>query len=165
MGAGIRKMSGCPVCLNSSTDFANLSGSDVLFETTSKVFSLSSCPECHCLFIDPLPGEAEIAGFYPEQYWWKGSPGVLKSLEGVYRKMALRDHVAFIARAAQSVPTNGAPPRLLDVGCGSGTLLGLMKQHGFQVRGFDSSKEASGIAKSESGVDVVVGTRLRSEEH
>ena len=133
-----------------------MTGSDVLFEATTKTFNLSSCSACHCLFIDPLPGESELASFYPAQYWWKASSGILKSLEGAYRKMALRDHVAFIARAAQ-----GSSRRLLDVGCGSGTLLGLLKQRGFQVRGFDSSAEAAGIAKSENGVDVVVGSRLQ----
>lgn len=146
----------CPVCLNPATFPAKLTGRDVLFETTTKTFTLSGCPACGCLFIDPLPGERELAGFYPTQYWWKASSGILKSLEGAYRKMALRDHVAFISRAAQ-----GSSPRLLDVGCGSATLLGLMKQRGFQVQGFDSSAEAAGIAKSESGVNVVVGSRLQ----
>lgn len=146
----------CPVCLSAKTSPAGLTGSDVLFETTSKTFTLSGCSACRCLFIDPLPGDVELAGFYPTQYWWKASSGVLKTLEGAYRKMALRDHVAFIATAANG----GSAPDLLDVGCGSGTLLGLLKQRGFQVRGFDSSAEAAGIAKSESDVDVVVGSRL-----
>jgi SAM-dependent methyltransferase len=146
----------CPVCLSPSTAPAHLTGSDVLFETTTKTFNLSGCAACGYLFIDPLPGVDEIAGFYPAQYWWKASSGLLKSLEGAYRKMALRDHVSFIERAA-----NRSAPSMLDVGCGSGTLLGLLKQRGFQVRGFDSSAEAAGIAKSESGVDVVVGSRLQ----
>jgi 2-polyprenyl-3-methyl-5-hydroxy-6-metoxy-1,4-benzoquinol methylase len=146
----------CPVCLNPTTFRTALTGSDVLFEATTKSFNLSGCRACDCLFIDPLPADDEIAGFYPTKYWWKPSAGILKSLEGVYRKMALRDHVSFISRAAQS-----SGPTLLDVGCGSGTLIGLLKQRGFNVRGFDSSAEAAAIAKSESGVDVVVGTRLQ----
>jgi 2-polyprenyl-3-methyl-5-hydroxy-6-metoxy-1,4-benzoquinol methylase len=133
-----------------------MTGSDVLFEATTKTFSLSGCSVCGCLFIDPLPGDAEIGSFYPTQYWWKASSGILKSLEGAYRKMALRDHVSFISSAA-----HGSAPQLLDVGCGSGTLLGLLKQRGFQVRGFDSSAEAAQIAKSESDVDVIVGSRLQ----
>jgi hypothetical protein len=63
-----------------------------MFFGNPKTFSLSGCSACACLFIDPLPGPAEIAGFYPAQYWWKASSGILKSLEGAYRKMALRDH-------------------------------------------------------------------------
>jgi 2-polyprenyl-3-methyl-5-hydroxy-6-metoxy-1,4-benzoquinol methylase len=146
----------CPVCLSPSTSPSTLVGSDVLFETTTRAFSLSGCSACRCLFIDPLPGDKEIAGFYPAQYWWKASAGILKSLEGAYRKMALRDHVAFVSNAAPRRDSS-----LLDVGCGSGTLLGLLKERGFQVRGFDFSAEAAAIAKSENGVDVVVGSRLQ----
>jgi 2-polyprenyl-3-methyl-5-hydroxy-6-metoxy-1,4-benzoquinol methylase len=144
----------CPVCLNPETSPTSLVGSDLLFEATSKTFRLSECSNCRCLFIDPPPNDEEIAGFYPTQYWWSGSGGPLKKLEGAYRKMALRDHVTFIARAAHGT-------QLLDVGCGSATLLGLMKQRGFEVRGFDSSEEAAQIAKSENGVDVTVGNRLQ----
>src|SRR5438034_8117994 len=54
----------------------------------------------------------------------------LKKLESVYRKLALRDHVAFITKAAGNRSVD-----VLDVGCGSGTLLGLLKHRGFRVTG------------------------------
>jgi len=47
---------------------------------------------------------------------------------------------------------------VLDVGCGSGTLLGLLKHRGFRVTGLDFSAEAAAIAKAENGVDVAVGS-------
>jgi len=47
---------------------------------------------------------------------------------------------------------------LLDVGCGSGTLLALLKQRGFDVTGVDTSEEASRIAATENGVRVIVGS-------
>src|SRR5438034_11694862 len=77
----------------------------------------------------------------------------LKKLESVYRKLALRDHVAFITKAAGDRGVD-----VLDVGCGSGTLLGLLKHRGFRVTGLDFSAEAAAIAKAENGVDVAVGT-------
>jgi 2-polyprenyl-3-methyl-5-hydroxy-6-metoxy-1,4-benzoquinol methylase len=144
----------CPVCLNAATAPA-LSGTDILFETTSKTFTLDSCSACHCLFLNPMPGVDEIAAFYPTQYWWSsGRPGLLKKLEAIYRRMALRGHVAFISRAAG----NRAGIDLLDVGCGSASLLGLMKQRGFRVMGVDFSPEAAAVAKTENGVQVVVGS-------
>jgi SAM-dependent methyltransferase len=39
-----------------------------------------------------------------------------------------------------------------------------MKSRGFEVLGFDSSSKAAEIAKSENGVDVIVGTRLEDAE-
>src|SRR5262249_24045036 len=95
----------CPVCLSSSTVPA-FSGSDILFETTGRRFQLDACSACDCLFIDPLPSADEIAGFYPNQYWWSGSrPTLLKRLESVYRRIALHGHVGFIRSAATRLKT------------------------------------------------------------
>ena len=146
----------CPVCLNASTEPA-LTGRDWLFESTTKTFTLHSCASCRCLFLDPMPGDEEIAQFYPAQYWWNSSKAQdrpLKKLESIYRKFVLRDHVAFIVRASG----NRAGLDLLDVGCGSGTLLGLLKQRGFRPLGVDFSAEAARIAETENGVRVVVGS-------
>jgi 2-polyprenyl-3-methyl-5-hydroxy-6-metoxy-1,4-benzoquinol methylase len=144
----------CPVCLNPKTIPA-LRGTDFLFETTSKTFRLDSCGACRCLFLNPMPDAAEIASFYPSQYWWNATQtGGLKKLESLYRRIALRDHIAFIRKAAE----NRSGLELLDVGCGSGTLLALLKDRGFRVRGVDFSSEAAAIAKSENDVDVAVGS-------
>ena len=144
----------CPVCLNTVTVPA-LSGTDFLFETTARTFTLHSCSSCRCLFLDPMPDSREIARFYPAEYWWKAAQsGTLKRLESIYRRIALWDHVAFITKAAG----NRTGLSILDVGCGSGTLLGLLKQRGFHVKGVDFSAEAAKIAKVENGVEVAVGS-------
>jgi len=144
----------CPVCLNPATGPA-LTGTDLLFESTSRTFTLHSCSSCRTLFLDPMPDNDEIAGFYPADYWWNAArPGALKWFESIYRRIALRDHVSFITKAAG----NRISPDILDVGCGSGTLLGLLKRLGFRVRGVDFSPEAAKIARAEDGVDVTVGS-------
>jgi len=152
----------CPLCSNSST-LPALSGRDVLFATSSREFNLNACPVCRCMFLNPLPADDEIAGFYPEQYWWSGSsPSLLKRLESVYRRIALHDHISFIKRAALRLNV-ASPPRLLDVGCGSATLLGLLKRRGFDVVGVDTSHEASRVAAAEHAVRVVTGTLHQAE--
>jgi len=144
----------CPVCLNPATVPA-LRGTDLLFETTSKTFTLDSCSACQCLFLNPMPGAEEIAGFYPNQYWWSATkPGLLKRFESIYRRTALRGHVSFISKAA----SNRSDVDLLDVGCGSAALLGLMKERGYRVMGVDFSSEAAAVARKENGVHVVVGS-------
>jgi 2-polyprenyl-3-methyl-5-hydroxy-6-metoxy-1,4-benzoquinol methylase len=132
-----------------------LTGTDLLFQTSRKTFTLDSCTVCRCLFLNPMPGDEEIAGFYPAQYWWNRSgPGVLKKLEATYRRVALHGHVSFISRAAGA----RAHVDLLDVGCGSASLLGILKRRGFDVTGVDFSSEAAQVAKSENDVHVVVGS-------
>ena len=156
----------CPVCLNPVTVPA-LTGRDWLFDSTAKVFNLHSCTSCHCLFLHPMPGDEEIASFYPTHYWWSSSDshrnGALKKLESIYRKLALRDHVAFIRRSVE----NRSGLDLLDVGCGSGTLLGLLKHRGFRVMGIDVSADAARVAENENGVSVVVGSldQARFSDH
>src|SRR5215471_3638544 len=141
----------CPVCSNSKTAPA-LKGTDFLFETTSKIFTLDSCGSCRCLFLNPMPTAAEIAGFYPSQYWWNASQsGRLKKLESLYRKIALYDHVAFITKAVGNRPGL----ELLDVGCGSGTLSSLLKRQGFLVLCVDSSPDAAAILNSEDALHTV----------
>lgn len=148
----------CPLCLNPSTHPA-LTGTDLLFDTTSETFRLNACTACGCFFLNPMPGAEEIAGFYPKQYWWKGSrPRFLKRVESIYRRVVLRDHLAFIAGAAGRVEPKLEEVSLLDVGCGSGTLIAILKERGFRVLGLDFSEEASKVAASENGVEVVVGT-------
>jgi len=149
----------CPVCLNPSTAPV-FAGSDNLFEMTPQKFNLQSCAVCHSLFLNPLPSPDEISGFYPSQYWWSvARPGFLKRLEAIYRKIALRDHIHFIMGALSGSP-NGKS--LLDIGCGSGTLIGLLKKRGLSVLGIDTSEEASQVAAHESEVRVIVGALEQS---
>jgi SAM-dependent methyltransferase len=46
----------------------------------------------------------------------------------------------------------------LDVGCGSGTLIGILKGKGFEVLGLDFSAEAAEAASAENDVRVIVGS-------
>jgi len=151
----------CPVCLNSGTVHQRFRGSDFLFGTTTKTFGFSACGSCRSLFLDPTPVEEELADFYPSRYWWSTSPGHLNRLERIYRVIALRDHLSFIKIASRTLMDEGARVRLLDVGCGGATLLGALRNRGFQVLGFDASPEAAAIAKADHGVDVVTAARLQ----
>ncbi|HET9219129.1 MAG TPA: class I SAM-dependent methyltransferase [Terriglobia bacterium] len=106
-----------------------------------------------------MPGIHELPHFYPQDYWWSDSPSTLSRLEDVYRRIALRDHVAFVSRTSRKVRDSHAV-RLLDVGCGSATLLRLLREKGFDVLGFDQSLRAAAIGKV-GGVEVKTGVRLQ----
>ena len=147
----------CPVCLSNRTDYFD-EGTDFLFETTDETFTLRSCDDCRCLFLDPMPSPEQIAGFYPAEYWWDPArAGLLGKLEAVYRRIVLLDHISFITRAARAASPS-ARARILDVGCGPATVLSLLKQKGFMVMGVDPSSRAAEIAKRDHGIAVAVGT-------
>jgi 2-polyprenyl-3-methyl-5-hydroxy-6-metoxy-1,4-benzoquinol methylase len=150
----------CPVCLSAETEPQGFAGRDLHFETTARKFSFRACRNCHCLYMDPFPKHDEMVSFYPEQYWWQRSSGLLQRMEDIYRRIVLYDHLAFVARTVPAT-VDCRSVRLLDVGCGGGTLLGALKKRGFQVLGFDSSRHAARIAKTHSSVEVVVGSELK----
>jgi 2-polyprenyl-3-methyl-5-hydroxy-6-metoxy-1,4-benzoquinol methylase len=152
----------CPVCLNPGTSRHSFTGNDLLFETTDRAFAFSACGGCRSLFIDPAPRKEELADFYPSRYWWTSSPGPLNKLESIYRRFVLRDHLAFIVKAAsQTIRGHERPVRLLDVGCGGASLLGELKRKGFGVTGFDASSYAASAAKADHGIEVLTGARLQ----
>ena len=47
--------------------------------------------------------------------------------------------------------------RILDVGCGSGRDLAWLKKHGYLVTGFERSKGLAGLARENTGCEVVPG--------
>jgi len=81
---------------------------------------------------------------------------MLNRAEDLYRRIVLRDHVAFVSRAARSMAAAG-PMSILDVGCGNATFLSLLKVQGFKVAGVDTSGAAADIAARAYGVNVHVG--------
>src|SRR5690606_34348007 len=82
--------------------------------------------------------------------------GRLGRLAAAYRRLVLADQAAFVARAAAAAAP-GARPRILEVGCGAGVLLGLLAARGFTVQGLDLSERAAAIARR-GGVAAAAGT-------
>jgi SAM-dependent methyltransferase len=135
-------MSECLVC--GSNRFAPLfRGSDRLYGTTDREFDVVRCGECGLLRLDPLPTPEELRKYYPDSYWFAPDQSAASRLEEAYRRVVLRDHVQFVEKALRRSRAQGP---LLDVGCGGGLFLGLMRQRGFRVLGLDFSREAAGIA-------------------
>ncbi|HEX4997203.1 MAG TPA: class I SAM-dependent methyltransferase [Terriglobia bacterium] len=153
----LKRSAPCPVCGDSGTSPA-LVGRDRLLRSTTRVFELSACPACECLFIDPQPLAGELAAFYPDTYWRKTEPSRLGAAEALYRRIALADHLRFLRQTARHVQGAGPHPRLLDVGCGTGLLLDQARRAGFSVTGIDASAQAAATAETEYGIPVRTGT-------
>lgn len=95
------------------------------------------CTGCGCGRLDPLPGDAELAAFYPDGYY--GDPGQAKfsgPIEWAVRRLGARQARALIA----GVPARG---RVLDVGCGRGVLLRAFARAGYEAHGVEISAAAA----------------------
>jgi SAM-dependent methyltransferase len=135
-------MSACLIC-GSARSATVLTASDRLYATTSRRFQVIECGECGLLRLDPQPPPQELARYYPDNYWFAPDRSAAGRFEEIYRRLVLRDHVRFAARAIRG---SGARGPLLDAGCGGGLFLGMMRERGFRVIGLDSSREAAAIA-------------------
>jgi len=125
-----------------------------LYHTTTKHFSVVRCAQCGLLRLDPTPSPEELRRYYPDNYWFAADRSTASRLEEAYRRLVLRDHVQFVARALASSTARGP---LLDVGCGGGLFLGMMRERGVPVVGLDFSREAAGIAWRHQQVPALAG--------
>ena len=147
-------MSACPVCGSERT--ARLfTGSDRLYRTTAKEFAVVECRECGLARLDPQPDPEELRRYYPAGYWFAPDGSAASRMEEAYRRMVLRDHVRFVERALRESKARGP---LLDVGCGGGLFLGMLRDRGFRVVGLDWSREAAAIAWKRQGAAAVCGS-------
>lgn len=146
-------MSECLICGSDRFD-ALFRGSDRLYHTTTREFSVVRCGECGLLRLDPQPAPGELHLYYPANYWFAPDASAASRLEESYRRLVLRDHVRFVEQALRRSQAQGP---LLDVGCGGGLFLGMMREHGFRVLGLDNSVDAASIAWRRQGAPAVCG--------
>jgi SAM-dependent methyltransferase len=146
-------MSACLLC-GSESATALFPATDRLHRTTTRSFTILRCGQCGLMRLDPQPDRDESRQHHPENYWFAPDQTAAGRLEEAYRRLVLRDHARFVERV---LGDSGARGPLLDVGCGGGLLLGMMRERGFRVVGLDNSAAAAGIAWSRQCVPSVCG--------
>jgi SAM-dependent methyltransferase len=109
------------------------------------------CETCGTGREDPLPLPHEIAAFYPPAYYGTTGNKFKRYVEWAVRFVAAR-HVRFLARR---VPPGG---RVLDVGCGRGTLLAALADRGLEVHGMEVSRAA--VEGADSRAEIRIATNL-----
>ncbi|MBV8902305.1 MAG: methyltransferase domain-containing protein, partial [Acidobacteriia bacterium] len=136
--------------------------SDRLYGTTDRQFAVVRCGGCGLMRLEPRPSENELRDYYPAAYWFAPNGQAAGRFEQAYRRLVLRDHVRFVEGALDRARASGNGERwqvpLLDVGCGGGLFLRLMRERGFRAVGLDFSADAARMAWRLEGAPVVCGT-------
>ncbi|MBI2685519.1 MAG: class I SAM-dependent methyltransferase [Acidobacteria bacterium] len=154
----VREADHCPAC-GSASMRTLFHGTDRLFATTTNSFEVVECTECRLLRLFPQPTAAELNNYYPPNYWFAPGNDTASRAEDFYRRLVLGDHIRFVERAIGATKARGP---LLDVGCGGGLFLRLLREHGHKVMGLDFSMEAAHTAWSVNRVPAMCATLSRA---
>jgi SAM-dependent methyltransferase len=136
----------------------NLCGTDdapVLFQKKDKfkisreAFSIVKCSRCGLLYLNPRPGQEEIARFYPDTYSWKegleAGPFLTRLVRGMEKRYRYHLLKGEVAKVIQSAKKHGG--NVLDVGCGTGDRLDVFRRSGFETFGVEISGSADYASK------------------
>jgi len=130
----------CPVCEAHEVRVA--------YDVEGLASQLVLCETCGTGRLFPMPSEAEIESFYPEDYY--GDPAAAKFLlpvEWLVRLIGAR-HVRFFLRDLAPAA------RVLDVGCGRGVLLREIAERGFEAHGVEANAAAARGADARAEVRI-----------
>ena len=113
-------------------------------------YPIVRCGGCGLVYVHPLPPEEDLPGFYGEYHARDGGneAGWNRLMGEIFREAA--DHL-------DALGNGSGPPRLLDVGCGYGGFVALMRDRGWDAEGVDPSP-VTVHAASAKGIPVRLGT-------
>jgi SAM-dependent methyltransferase len=134
----------CMLCPNGT-------GAKVHIRTHSGSFPFSylKCQECGLVFLSPRPEEKEIPQFYEQDYYGEGLQKFHSWLEAPRLFFAWNR----MRRVKKFFPR---PGKALDIGCGQGTFLQLLKEQGWECHGTELTTDSASRA-SRMGIPVSVG--------
>jgi 2-polyprenyl-3-methyl-5-hydroxy-6-metoxy-1,4-benzoquinol methylase len=112
-------------------------------------FRYHRCAACGLVYLNPRPAAREILQYYDQEYYGEGKQKFHPWIE-VFRIFFARQRVRrvkrFIAGKGQA----------LDIGCGQGTFLNLLRKEGWEVFGTELSEKQAGRAM-EAALPVSIG--------
>jgi GT2 family glycosyltransferase/SAM-dependent methyltransferase len=151
--ASARAPEPCLRCGAKAVDYL-LEGSDRLYHTTTQRFQIAKCKICGLTHLSPRPEPAQLAHFYPGNYWFDPTEDTASRWAERYRRFVLGDHLHFVMQSYIHMKESGP---ILDVGCGGGLLPGMLRERSLPALGLDSSREACCIAWRRHHVPAIKG--------
>lgn len=129
-------------------------GADFEYRTAPDEFLAVRCRRCGVVYLNPRPSAAEMGRIYPNDYHaFQFRPAEFGLVYRVRRRLEARR----LLRWCKALPSDA---KILDVGCGDGFHLGLLRefgQPGWQLEGLDADARAVAPARA-GGLTIHEGT-------
>lgn len=164
------KVKKCSLCGKSS--FKTLFHSkDRMFPLPGK-FTIKKCRNCGLVFLDPQPSIRNLKRYYPSKKYYaynsvkQGFFASLRSylLKNYYNPGLFIKIILVFTRKVPAIPSYKKGGKILDIGCGNGETLFLLKQLGWRAFGIELSKSAVDQAKRRGLKDVYLGSFEKLED-
>jgi 2-polyprenyl-3-methyl-5-hydroxy-6-metoxy-1,4-benzoquinol methylase len=128
-------------------------GEDFEYRTCPDTFVVMRCRHCRLVFLNPRPAREELGRIYPPTYHaFEFTPEKYGLAHRVRSWLESRRLLAYCNGLGETA-------RILDIGCGDGFHLKLLKKYGrpgWRVEGIDASEQAVAAATGQ-GLDVHLG--------
>jgi ubiquinone/menaquinone biosynthesis C-methylase UbiE len=143
----------CCVCNSHDATVAGI-GEDFEYRTSNDVFVAMQCNRCGLVYLNPRPDVSEFDRIYPPTYH---AFDFSAEEFGFVHKVRSRLEANRLLALCKGF---GDDAKILDVGCGDGFHLRLLREFGnknWTLEGLDASEKAAEVARK-SGVSVHLGT-------
>jgi len=136
----------CPAC-GSSNNIKVFTATDYL--VSGELFEIMECKDCSLRFTSPIPDNNEICNYYKSDdyisHTGKGN-SIINKIYKIVQYFTLRSKQKKVEKFSQK--KSGL---ILDIGCGTGNFLKIMKQSGWEINGVEINDTARGIARNNTG--------------
>lgn len=161
----MKKINRCPLC-SSSKLILLVTTRDRMFDLPG-LFTLKKCRQCSMIFLDPCPTQSELKKYYPNKIYYayqkrgkKDFFGTLRDylIARYYQPTFLSKIISIFIHNVPAIPSYCKNGKIIDLGCGNGGTLLLLKKLGWIVYGLDIDKKAIAIANKQGLNNVKLGS-------
>ena len=134
----------CAVCGSRETITA-AEGYDYEYATSSNIYTFCGCRSCGHLYLNPRPSTKDLGVIYPSTYYAFAENQAGNPVVGYFRKIWEAAKIKDFRKLAGS-----GKKKILDVGCGEGRFLSLLKEYGdpvWELVGLDLDEKAAELCR------------------
>ena len=146
----------CPLCGADESKPFVIAG-DLLYGMPG-VFTIARCDACRHAFLNPRPTPESIGQFYVSDYGpFRGASRSVKPRRSGWLKRFVLWWIDSRAARLPAELDSLTETRILELGCGTGDYLDMLRQRGWRCVGVEPSESAARVA-SERGLQVITGS-------